>query len=133
MPIKWDDSYSVGIEEIDNQHKKIIKIINQVLEIIEEESLDDNLKTIIKELIDYSNYHFKFEEDYFEKFNYEDKDSHLEKHGEFRAQLMKISQEFQDDKMEAAYQIIDFLENWLIDHINGTDKRYIECFQENGL
>ena len=133
MPIPWNENYSVGIKEIDDQHKKIVQFINESIEIIEEKNFDEGLQTVLKELIDYSNYHFKTEEDYFEKFSYEDKESHIEKHEEFRAQLMHISQHLLLDKAETTYEIIDFLENWLIDHINGTDKRYIKLFKENGL
>ncbi len=136
MPIQWENIYSVGIKEIDEQHKKLISLINQLLYIIKDEKIashHDELKTILSDLINYTNYHFETEEKYFAKFNYEDTEEHIEKHHEFRAKIMNISQEYKNNELETSYDLIEFLEDWFIDHINGTDKRYVKLFQDNGI
>ena len=136
MPIIWDNIYNTGIEEIDEQHKKLIALLSKLLDLVKnEKTLKENkeLKTVLSELIDYTNYHFKTEEKYFANFGYEDTKEHIEKHHEFRGKIMKISQEYQSKELETSYDLIEFLENWFIDHINGTDKRYVGLLKDKGV
>ncbi len=136
MIIQWDDIYNTGIKKIDKQHKKLISLLNKLLKLVKDEKIlkeSKELKTVLSELIDYTNYHFETEEKYFADFNYEDADDHIEKHHEFRGKIMKISQEYKNNELETSYDLIEFLEDWFIDHINGTDKRYVRLFKDKGV
>lgn len=132
MSIKWNDSYSVGIDKIDEQHKKILELLKQVLDDIQNNKFE-NLKNIIKELVEYSNYHFKTEEDLFDKYDYENKEAHIEKHQEFRAHVMNIAQSYENNELSTSYELHTFLEDWFVDHINGTDKKYVELLKDKEL
>jgi hemerythrin-like metal-binding protein len=136
MPIIWEDIYNTGIKEIDEQHKKLIALLSKLLDLVQDEKIlkeSKELKTVLSELINYTNYHFKTEEKYFTDFSYEDTKEHIEKHHEFRGKIMKISQEYHDNELEASYDLIEFLEHWFIDHINGRDKRYVNLLKNNGI
>ena len=136
MPIIWDDLYNTGIKEIDEQHKKLISLLSKFLDFVKDEKdfkESKKLKTVLSELIDYTNYHFQTEEKYFADFKYEDTAEHIEKHHEFRGKIMKISQEYYNNELETSYDLIEFLEDWFIDHINGTDKRYVGLLKDKGV
>ena len=77
MPlVNWTDKLSLGITEIDNQHKKWIAIINDLNDAMRAGKSTEVLGEVFKRLIDYTEYHFKAEETYFEKFGYPEKTSH---------------------------------------------------------
>jgi len=97
ISFEWSDkTMSVGIESIDKDHKKLLKIINNlILSIMENTQTNDTLPAIEK-LIDYSTYHFESEEDNFEKFNYSDAFSHKKEHERFISNFLEIKKEIED-------------------------------------
>ena len=82
MPkIEWDDSFSVGVVAIDEQHRRWIEIINELHDsIMDREISAETTNRILHEMIEYANFHFAFEEDYMEKINYIDLKKHHYQH-----------------------------------------------------
>jgi len=132
MSIQWKDEYSVNVKLIDDQHKNFIKILNKIYD-----SLDNmqsaNLNIIFIELISYINYHFTTEEKYFEIFDYEGKTEHEADHNKFRKKINELRQNFHENKVALTLDLADYLEDWLLNHINGMDKKYTKCFNDHGL
>jgi hemerythrin len=122
--VQWKDDYSVGIESIDMQHKKLLSLINRLQtavyystgEAFEQEALD--------ELVDYTKTHFDYEEGLMEQHGYPDFEPHRLQHQQMIARVEKVLAEFQQDRDTAMKNAADFLRDWLINHINGTDKQY---------
>jgi hemerythrin len=136
MPIiKWEDDFSVGVKEIDAQHKKIIDIINKVYEMIRDNNFDNaDIQQILKDLQDYADRHFSTEEIYFREFDYEKTDSHIGAHNDYRKRLAEMKENYETGfKKEILYDISDFMNGWWVWHINHTDKEYTECFHQHGL
>lgn len=131
--LDWDDKYSVGVVEIDNQHKRMFSIINELLEAIQTNTPAEHLGNIIKTLVDYKIFHFATEEKYFKEFNYEETEDHVAKHHEFNDNLAKLKEKYPDYNIEFAFELADFLENWLINHLMTLDQGYRECFRAHGL
>lgn len=126
MRLKWEDFYSVNVKEIDKQHQDVFKIINKIFEVGIKNPED--LKATIKEMEDYSQYHFALEEKYFKEFNYVDKEAHEKMHQAYIEQV----QEFKE-KGSNFTEVRDFLARWWIQHIQGADRQYSETFNKNGL
>lgn len=122
--ILWDNSYSVGNKLIDSQHQKFISIINELYESFVDQTVSFNNEKIINELVDYSTYHFKTEEDLFEKHNYPDKEFHKIKHSEFTLKISEFKSEFLNGKINLTFQLMNYLRNWLINHIKSEDQEY---------
>jgi hemerythrin len=139
MRIPWNSSYSVNVKEIDEQHKKLLEMINNLADITLSESkvpTDDErnkLENILNELIRYTEYHFSTEEDYFDEFDYENADSHKKEHKKFVEKIKEFMKRFRNKEASISFELINFLQDWLIDHIMGTDKKYTKCFNEHGL
>jgi len=131
--LEWKDKYSVGVELIDDQHKKMVAVINQLIEVISSAPDKEKIAEIIKQLVEYKQFHFDTEEKYFKEFNYEEAEEHIAKHREFTVKLGKLQEEFGDDLMGFSFALVDFLEDWLVDHLLTMDQKYVECFASHGL
>ncbi|MEA4834072.1 MAG: bacteriohemerythrin [Anaeromusa sp.] len=125
--LQWKEEYEVGVVEIDEQHQKLIDIANRVYELMRNElALDkyDQIVEILQELKEYTVYHFHFEEGLMQKARYKKRFSHKILHQEFLAQVEAVDLSAVDENQDAyLIQIMDFIANWLIDHIVGEDKK----------
>jgi hemerythrin len=129
----WEEKYSVGVEEIDNQHKHMFDTINHLLEIISVNTAVKELDSIINALVEYKLLHFATEEKYFLEFNYEGREEHEAKHHEFNDKFGKLREEYPTNTIEFAFKLVDFLEDWLIEHLITMDQKYVQCFHDHGL
>jgi hemerythrin len=131
--IQWVDTLSVGIEEIDNQHKKIFEIINKINDALSQLENEKFLPAVFQDLVDYANNHLSTEEMYFEKFNYPEKDPHILAHKAYRDKIADFKKRWEESQSDVADEIVDFLENWWQSHIWNVDKKYAEFFHQHGL
>ena len=125
--LQWKEEYEVGVAEIDEQHQKLIDIANRVYELMRNElALDkyDQIVEILQELKEYTVYHFHFEEGLMQKVRYKKRFSHKILHQNFLAQVEAVDLSAVDENQDAyLVQIMDFIANWLIEHIVGEDKK----------
>ena len=134
--IPWKDEFSLGIQEIDEQHKRMLSIINKLNNLFQDEkySNQEEIKNIIKEMADYAEYHFATEEKYFEIFSYENMTSHIEVHNQYR-QKIKDWREYYNTSSDRKvfFEISEYLQSWWTWHINNTDRDYVPFLKANGI
>lgn len=130
---EWKEEYSVGVVEIDNQHKQLVESINQLETCMSEGKVKEDLMKILNELINFSLVHFSTEEKYFKEFNYVNTEEHIAIHNDFKNKVSDLYQKAKDNKLEISFELIDFLEDWLLEHLKEEDQKYVECFKNNGL
>ncbi len=131
--ITWDLSYSVGIDKIDNQHKKLVEIINVLFESFSNGKAERIVSDVIHELVEYTEYHFKIEEDLFTEHNYPDKEDHILKHKQFVDQVIEWKTKLSEGDNNVHYELINYLKTWLLEHIKGDDVSYSQYFKENNI
>lgn len=131
--IKWDESLSVGVQEIDNQHKKLVEIINELHDAMKEGKGRKLLGDIIKRMEEYTVYHFGTEEKHFVEFHYEQAESHKAEHRGFIAKVEDFQKRFSESNIELTIEVMNFLKDWLLNHIKVSDKKFTKCFNEHGL
>jgi hemerythrin len=131
--IKWDDKYSVGISMIDEEHKKFIGILNKIIYAKEHNVNPEELKQILREMTDYTLMHFTTEEAYMKAFNYPEYQDHKEEHRGFSSEIIAYTYKVIKGDYQFASELIEYLKHWLVNHIQVTDKKYIDCYKENGL
>lgn len=132
--IKWNESFSVGIETFDNHHKKLISILNTLIENSNEsEAKKDIIYKTIGELIEYTKYHFSAEEEELTRHGYPDLDIQKEEHKDFEATINVFHASFEHDIVPPTADILEFLQNWLKNHIKKSDKNYSTFLKEKGL
>lgn len=131
--LEWDEKYSVDVELIDSQHKQLIKTINDLISVMNRNPVEGGLKGIIKTLIESKKNHFETEEKYFKEFNFEGAEKHMAEHRFFTKKIEEIENRSNGDETILAFELFDFLGDWLIDHIMTVDHQYKECFKSHGL
>jgi methyl-accepting chemotaxis protein/hemerythrin len=131
--IKWSKELSVDLNEIDDQHKKLLDILNSLFNSMQSGSSSGIIKNLIKELYDYAKYHFDNEEKYFDKFSYEEKESHIKLHEEFKSKINELDKKIDSGNNSVSSELLNYLINWITGHINVIDKKYVPLFKENGI
>jgi hemerythrin-like metal-binding protein/PAS domain S-box-containing protein len=131
--IRWNPGLSVELNIIDQQHKKWIEFINMLYKSYKSSAKKKDISENISKLLDYTDYHFGFEEKYIEDFNCGNLENHRKEHLQFVANIKKYHAMHNEGNTEAVYKLIIYLNKWIINHIQTEDKRYVECFKLNGL
>jgi methyl-accepting chemotaxis protein len=131
--IEWSSKYHIGIREIDEQHKVLVDIINKLYAAFGSNKNRKEIKKNLKELVDYTVYHFGNEEAYFKKFGYRETPAHLDQHRKFVDRVQKFANEFEEGDSTVSLDIINFLKDWLINHILKVDSRYVPLLKEHGI
>lgn len=127
--MKWNPDYSVNNKIIDDQHKNLIKILNKLYQGFMEKKHLDILIDVVNELEDYTKCHFKTEEDLFVKNNYIGAIEHKKEHDDFVNQVKDFKAEYMRNPGCLTYKLMTFLKNWIVNHINQTDKKYMVMFK----
>jgi methyl-accepting chemotaxis protein len=122
--LRWSDSLSVGIGSIDIQHKKLIDLINELFKHINSGSAKEAVGKTLRELIDYTGNHFQTEEKFFDKYNYPEQVEHKEMHRKLVAQVVEFQKQFKNGEKDVSLELMEFLKDWLINHIKKTDMQY---------
>jgi hemerythrin-like metal-binding protein len=122
--IEWNDSLSVELDCIDEQHKKLVDILNSLHGSSASTKDPEAVKNILNDLVEYTVYHFGFEESLLREHHYPDFDNHLLAHQALVAQVGKFNEDFQAGRAKLSSDLFKFLRSWLNGHIRGTDKRY---------
>jgi hemerythrin len=120
----WQDSYSIGIDTIDTQHKQLFDIINKIYVASDNDSELEAIMPLFDELQDYTRYHFDEEEQYFTTLTQSEIDHHKSEHIFFINELEKIKQ--QSLRIGTiSLGLIYFLNDWLVNHIQAEDPKYL--------
>ncbi len=133
MAIDWKPEYSVKVKEIDDQHKKLVSLIDRLYQAICSYKTREELGPVLEELIKFAEHHFSTEEKYFDRFNYENSEEHKKEHKMFKEKVLDFYNKFENRETEISFELIDFLEDWLLDHLIEQDQKYVKCFTEHGL
>jgi hemerythrin-like metal-binding protein len=124
--ITWNDAWSVGVDAIDDEHKKLVDILQRLFGALITVQAKSHIKGLVDELMDYADYHFKNEEAIMEKYDY----PHLEEH---KAQHIALGNSVAGTKdlilekggtEEIGDEVYQFLKSWLINHILDADMQY---------
>lgn len=129
----WDDKYSVGVRELDNQHKTLVQILNELFEAMQEKRSNDVLGKIISKLIDYTKTHFASEERYMQQYNYPELEAQKREHAAFTQKVLAFKQDFEAGRVALSISITSFLKDWLVNHISGSDKKYGPFLNSKGV
>ncbi len=131
--VKWKDEYSVGIKVIDDDHKKLINLLNQFINAYDYAMSESYEKDAFNDLIDYTKYHFSREEKLMLDNDYPDFEEHKAQHRAMFNKVEHFVELYNTQGHDALEEISDFLSQWLINHINGTDKEYSQYLNERGI
>jgi hemerythrin len=122
--ITWSDSLSVKVKQFDDQHKKLVDMVNQLFDAMKTGKGNQVMGDILKQLIAYTQTHFAAEERLLKQYGYPDFEAHKKEHNALVIQVLDLQKQFQEGKAVLTQNVMTFLRDWLSKHIQGDDKKY---------
>lgn len=118
---------------MDEQHKKLIDILNKFYENISISTNDENIASMLLEMKEYAQFHFKDEERLLQKHAYPELEKQIESHNTFIEKVEDMERRFNDGTLRLSYELTRFLKDWLAKHIIGDDKEYGAYLKKFGV
>ncbi len=131
--ISWSEEMELGIPEIDQQHRKLVDMLNEFYHELEEGHREEAVKHFLKELEDYLRYHFEYEESLLQRVGYPDTANHRRTHEMFKKLYREEVEKFLKGDRKALRELVAFTLSWLYTHIMKTDRKYANYMKEKGL
>lgn len=122
MLIRWTDKFVTNIKEIDDQHKKLIDLINEFYGAVKENRAKEAQGKLLSGVVDYAKYHFKTEEALMRQYGYIESEDHENAHRSFEAQVADFYRRSMRGGMVLPVELTNYLRDWLQGHILSTDQ-----------
>jgi len=126
----WGPKLVIGIDDIDNQHKKLVVLINDLYRAMKLKQGRKKTGEILANLADYTVYHFNFEKNLFEKHGYPGTREHLKIHDRLVEKVIDYKTQHEEGRAAVTMDLMDFLNDWLREHIMKTDVAYVPFIKE---
>jgi len=123
--IIWDESLSVEVDEIDEDHRRLVDLFNILSHSVAEGDSADYIEAVLEELISCTIWHFRHEERLMllHKYDYDDFAAHKAEHQELIDSVKELQEKFHKENKLLTNDDIEFLASWLTGHILGQDMR----------
>ncbi len=131
--LRWSPSLALDIKSIDEQHKVLVNLINELHQKMNSNAPQTAVGSVLGKLIDYTATHFKTEEEFFAQHRYEETDKHKEIHAKLVDQLLKFQKDYKAGEADISLELMEFLKDWLINHIKKTDAKYAPFLKSKGV
>jgi methyl-accepting chemotaxis protein len=131
--IHWTEAMDNAIEEMDEQHRKIVQMVDQLYIGLRTDKPKKEIKELLKMLVDYTAWHFSSEERYFQEFEFANATAHKKEHDAFMAHIDSFRKKYQAGKIKFYDDVMRYNKTWIEEHFATADKQYEELFMKNGL
>jgi hemerythrin len=130
--VEWSEDLSVGIQEIDEQHKVLLEILNELNDGLHDVRRKEIRLEVLDKLIDYTKVHFAVEESLMRILGYPRYEEHKAEHDRLIGEIKEFREKFIQDPSAPTYELLVFLKRWLLNHIMKVDKHYEQHFIKMG-
>ena len=132
--IAWTEKMSVGVALLDDDHKKLVSLLNDLHEGITAGHGTERLGRVLDGLVRYAGTHFAHEEKLFAQTGYPSASEHIQEHRALTKLALDVQARYNKGEFDAlSLKTMDYLKNWLNEHILGSDKQYKEHLNANGV
>ena len=131
--IIWQDKFSVGVAEMDDQHQKLIAMINRLIAEQKTLTAPETMASLLTEMVDYSREHFRAEEYLMSEYGYDKKDQQVKLHEEFIQKTVEFCSVTGIGPNILSVALLEYLQTWLMDHILKEDMQYKLFFESKGV
>jgi len=131
--IEWTPSISVNVRKFDDQHKKLVDLMNQLHDAMKAGQGNSMLGHTLQALINYTTTHFLEEENVMKQHGFPDLARHKQEHDKLVRQVLELQKQFQGGQAMLTMKVMTFLKDWLVTHIQGEDKKYGAFLNAKGV
>ena len=131
--LTWKTEYATGLRVIDEEHKKLLTLINSVLAAVHCNTGEEFERHALNELVEYTKYHFRREEELMSSNQFPDYEGHKAQHDQMIEQVEGFIRRYEERGRDALKDVADYLKLWLLQHILVTDRKYGPFLQERGV
>lgn len=122
--MRWSDDLSVGVTTVDNQHRKLVDLVNRLHAALMRGAANTEATGILNELVQYTVTHFKYEEEIHQRTGYPEAAAHKASHEQLVARIGELMKGLEAGTAAIGVDLMEFLKHWLINHIQKEDKRF---------
>ena len=134
MPrIEWSERLNIGVAEIDEQHKRMIQLHNDLEEALAGGKAHRRMPVFLAELVEYAEEHFATEEALMEQVGYEGLDVHRSEHRQFLSKIDRFRKTVMSGRARVSKPLMSFLRYWFENHVAGTDREIASVLQSAGM
>jgi len=129
---EWQEKYNLGLDLIDDQHKVLVRIINDLDNLLDINFSKEKLASLITELVDYTKFHFSTEERLMKTRGYNGTclKAHIHQHQQFVEEIQSFISESDSYNKKEAEWVFKYLTNWLINHILKVDRHLVDHLKQ---
>ncbi len=131
--LEWKESYSVGVQSLNEQHKVLVGHLNTIYELFDSPDKREQVGALLSELEQYAQVHFKSEEDLFSKYKYHALATHALEHRFYEQKVNEFKTRFDSSDEKVTLDMLEFLADWLTGHILGSDQEYRRYLNNCGV
>ena len=131
--IVWEDKYNLGIPVIDEQHRRLVDLCNELHDKLKQHRANEGagwqvaMSTTLREAVQYTKFHFEAEEKILTVAGYKNLAHHKQCHVEFVDALTKVLFSFHNASLQTAFEFSAYLKEWILTHIAYEDRLYVQC------
>ena len=129
--LQWEQKYEFGIPEVDEQHKKWLSILNKFYDSMGNGDLNNKMKSLVAEALDYTVYHFNEEEKLMEKMKFPHLNEQKRMHKEIVNMLSAFKKDIENKKTIISMSITNEMKKWFKEHILLEDMKYAEYYKKS--
>jgi len=133
QPFRWDHRYSVNIAEMDHQHQRLFRMVAELEHALRTGRADSIIDEVLEKVIQHTISHFAAEEDLMQQHGFPGLAAHRNEHQMLAQKLAQFNLSNMAGRPDIAAAFLDFLQDWLRDHILKTDKEYSEFLNAQGV
>lgn len=127
-PFRWDPDLVIGLSDVDEQHQELMAYVNRLLALIRAQAPDVDVVDAFEALFQHTKMHFSWEEDYMERTERPDREAHSMLHDDLLSALQDVQEKVKVEGYLGLESVVqDYLQYWLIDHINHVDRQLVEA------
>lgn len=130
--VEWTDALSVGIDEIDAQHRVLVGLVNEMHDAVLHGQDTVAVQGILNRLTEYTRIHFAVEESLMRMLGFPGFEEHRDEHRQLIRQVNDLRRRVAEGAQSVGSEVLEFLRRWLTGHIMDSDQQYARFFVETG-
>lgn len=131
--IEWNSSFSVGVARLDEQHQRVVHMINRLIEAPGATVRSETISDLLGDLTRYAREHFRTEEQLMEEHGYPDLAPHKEEHRTYRVKIVAFCRAAMVHEDAVPAELLHFMRDWWLQHILEADMKFRDFFVERGV